>query len=248
MSKYKIIVRSPGWRAFTACTLGVSVMSPNWQNDYFASILAFAAANFQTIRIDLTDALYRHNFMAQGFLPVEAAARADAIGAAWLERHQHMIEASTVTPDVIRWSQWHRHSDYDTVLEAVTRAYDTSPMFRDAVESDVSEFCRRQGRQATASGCRHSRDYLLEEVAVFTLEARALPSLKLYPGDEPMCVNIVRRGLVPEAPRGLEREQYAKVKFHTRGYQANQAPGPQSPSVSLAERSVHASPFRLILS
>jgi hypothetical protein len=51
---------------------------------------------------------------------------------------------------------------------------------------------------------------------VITLQARELPCVKLYPGDELACLNLVRRGLVAAAPCGLEREQFAKVKFETR--------------------------------
>jgi tRNA-dependent cyclodipeptide synthase len=218
MSTYKVIVRnSPGWRHFEACTLGVSVTSPNWQDEHFASILDFAASNFKTIRIDVTDMLYRHNFMAEGLPPRDAQAEADALGASWLERHQRLIEACAVQPKVIRWKQWYEHPDYGTVLEQFNRAYAHDPVFRDAVQSDVDGFFRRQNREPTLAGRQGSRNYLIEEVAVITLQARALPSLKLYPGDELQCMNLVRRGLVVEAPRGLEREQYAKVKFHTRG-------------------------------
>jgi tRNA-dependent cyclodipeptide synthase len=216
MSKYKIIVRSPGWRTFDACTLGVSVASPNWQGEHFASILDFAAGNFRTIRIDVTDRLYRHNFMAEGQSSLEAAARAEASGGLWLARHQALINACPVKPDVIRWGSWYQHPDYAEVLDGFVRASTESPVLRETIARDVDEFFQRQGRKPTETKRQHSRDYLIEELAVFTLQARALPSLKLYPGKEPTCINLVRCGLLAEAPRGLEREQYARIKFHTR--------------------------------
>jgi tRNA-dependent cyclodipeptide synthase len=223
MSPYKIIIRnSPGWRSFEACTLGVSVTSPNWQDDRFASILEFAEEHFKSIRIDVTDLLYRHNFMGEGLPMREAEARANALGAGWLERHHAMIDACPVKPEVIRWGQWYRHPDYASVLDGFHAAYSASGIFRDAVENDVDGFYRRQGREPMPAERQHSREYLIEEVAVATLQGRALPSLKLYPGDDLLCLNVVRRGLVPGAPRGLEREQFAKVKFHTRGMAAAQ--------------------------
>ena len=221
MSKYKVIIRnSPGWRGFEACTLGVSVTSPNWQGEHFASILDFAAGHFKTIRVDVTDLLYRHNFMAAGFPPALAAVRAGELGAAWLERHRPTIEASPVKPNVIRWSRWYEHPEFTQTLDGFQRAYETSSVFRQSVETDIDGFFRRQGRIPSDSDRRHSRDYLIEEVAVITLQARALASLKLYPGDELACLNVVRRGLVAEAPRGLEREQFAKMRFHERGHAA----------------------------
>jgi hypothetical protein len=100
---------------------------------------------------------------------------------------------------------------------------------------DVDDFCQRQGREATEMMRQHSKAYLIEELAIFTLEARTLSSLKLYPGNEPNCVHVVRNGLVPEAPQGLDREQYAKVKFHTRGQHElapDVTPGPALPESS----------------
>lgn len=201
---------------FEACTLGVSVNSPNWEDEHFGSILDFAAENFRTIRIDVTDLLYRHNFMAEGLPRRDAAARAEAFGGLWLARHQALINACPIKPDVIRWGAWYQHRNYAEVSDGFIRAATESPILRDAIERDVDEFFQRQGREPTEAKRQHSRDYLIEELAVFTLQARALSSLKLYPGNEPSCVNVVRRGLVAEAPRGLEREQYARIKFHTR--------------------------------
>ncbi len=218
MSTFRIIIRnSPGWRSFNDCTLGVSVTSPNWQAEHFASILEFAAEHFKTIRIDVTDRLYRHNFMALGQSGPEAEASADALGAEWIRQHQPFIDACPIEPNVIRWAEWYKHPDFDAVLEQVQRAHETSVVLRDAICRDTEEFFRRQGSEPTEADRKYGRDYLLEEVAVLTLQARDRPSLKLYPGNELECLSVVRRGLVPEAPRGLEREQFAKVKFHTRG-------------------------------
>lgn len=218
MSIYKIIIRnSPGWRAFEDCTLGVSVTSPNWRDEHFASILDFAAEHFKTIRIDVTDRLYRHNFMALGQSPAEADSNADALGTEWLQGHKEIIDACPIKPTVVRWAEWYRLLDFADVLGQVQRAHETSPILRDAIRRDTEEFFRRQGRAPTDADRKYGRKYLIEEVAVLTLQAREGPALKLYPGDELECLNVVRRGLVPAAPRGLEREQFAKVKFHMRG-------------------------------
>jgi len=221
MSVYKIIIRnSPGWRTFEACTLGVSVTSPNWQDEHFASILDFAADHFKTIRIDVTDLLYRHNFMAEGQSPTEAQAQASALGSLWLARHQAVIDACAVRPEVIRWGQWYDHTDYAPVLDGFRRAYTHNSALREAVESDIDGFFRRQQRNPSETDRRHSRNYLIEELTVATLQSRSLAGLKLYPGDDLLCLSAVRHGTIAEAPRGLEHEQFAKVRFHTRGNSA----------------------------
>ncbi len=226
MTRYKIVVRnSPGWRRFAAATLGVSTPSPNWDGAKFAAILAFAAANFSTIRIDVSDALYRHSFMAEGLPPDEALDRANAMGAAWLARHQALIDASPVKPDVIRWSAWYRHADYAATLAGFERAHAIDPVLREAVHDDSVDFYRRRSRPPSLPELEHSRNYLLEELAVITLQARALPSVKLYPGGELRSLRVVRQGLVADAPQGLEREQFAQIKIETRSVAPGPAPG-----------------------
>jgi tRNA-dependent cyclodipeptide synthase len=220
MSPYKVIVRnSPGWRDFPACTLGVSVNSPNWQDEKFASILEFAAANFETIRIDVTDALYRHNFMAEGVPNEQALHRANALGALWLARHQDLLTDHAEKIQIVRWAEWYSRPEFQSTLAAFHRAYDINPDLRQAVQEDVHEFFRRQGRLPSLAQQEHSKNYLIEEMAVNCLQARELSSVKIYPGDELQCLKLVRSGAIKEAPRGMEHEQFAKIKFHSRAEQ-----------------------------
>lgn len=217
MSRYKIVVRnSPNWRKKKAATLGVSVTSPNWQGEKFAAILEFAAANFETIRIDVTDALYRHNFMAEGFKPDQALAQANALGALWLTQHQDILDASPVKPQIIRWAEWYKHSDYQNTLAGFQRAHAINEVLREAVYDDVMEFHRRKDSKPSLAELEGGKNYLIEELAVITLQARELPCVKIYPGDELRCLNVVRNGLIAEAPKGLELEQFAKIKIEKR--------------------------------
>jgi tRNA-dependent cyclodipeptide synthase len=216
MDFYKIkISNSPNWQRFHATTLGISVSSPNWQEEKFEAILNFAARNFQTIRLDVTDALYRHNHMAEGKKPEEALALANAEGALWLTRHQDIINACPIKPQVVRWAEWYSRPDYKDVLAGFQRAHEIDAGFREAIDRDANKFYQRKMIVPSLMELEHARNYLIEEVAVMTLQARELPSLKLYPGSELSCLKIVRNGKVPSAPKGLEREQFARVKFET---------------------------------
>ncbi|MDD3029901.1 MAG: tRNA-dependent cyclodipeptide synthase [Alphaproteobacteria bacterium] len=215
--RYKVIVRhSPGWRGKEAATLGVSVGSPNWQDDKFVAILDFAARNFKTIRIDVTDALYRYNFMAKGLSAHNALTQANALGALWLAKHQATIDAAPVRPRIVRWAEWYAHPDFQETLDAFKDSYKHDEIFRTAVEKDIDHFYGRKNNCGQQAGWEYSKDYLIEEVAVSTLQARELASVKIYPGDDLECLRVVRQRLVKDAPCGLEHEQFAKVKFYTR--------------------------------
>ncbi len=216
MDFYKIkISNSPGWQRFKATTLGISVLSPNWQEENFEAILNFAARNFQTIRLDVTDALYRHNHMAEGRRPEEALALANADGALWLANHQDIIDECPIKPQIVRWAEWYSHPDFQDVLTGFHRAHEIDDGFREVVDRDARKFYQRKSIDPSLLELEHAKNYLIEEVAVMTLQARELPSLKLYPGSELLCLKAVRNGKVPSAPKGLEREQFARVKFMT---------------------------------
>ena len=214
MSTYRVeVCKSPEWRRHKTATLGVSVPSPNWGDEKFAAILSFAARNFEIIRIDVTDALYRHNFMAEGHSPEQALAQANAFGALWLTRHQDIIEACPIKSQIVRWGEWYQHPDYEATLAAFQRAHEINYDLREAVSRDVSEFYQRKGVTPSLLEAEHSRNFMIEEMAIITMQARLFPSLRIYPGSELTCMNLVRCGLVPEAPRGLEFEQFAKIRL-----------------------------------
>jgi len=217
MTPYRIEVRnSPNWQQRKAATLGVSITSPNWQDDKFASILGFAATRFLAINIDVTDALYRHGFMADGMTEDQALAHANGLGILWLTRHADIIDACPVKPTVVRWAEWYKHPDYKNAVNDFQNACEANSILNDAIHSDVMDFYRRHQKLPTEKEYEGSRNYFIEELAVITLQARALPSLRIYPGDELRCFQVVRSGLVPEAPKGLAREQYGKIKFVAR--------------------------------
>ena len=217
MSAYRVVVRnSPNWRNHKAATLGVSVPSLNWQGNKFESILQFAAEHCDLIRIDVTDALYRHHYLAEGLNASDAMARANAMGALWLTQHQDTISKCVKQVQIIRWAEWYNHSDYAETLAGFEQAYDQNEILRAAVMQDVMEFHRRKNTVPTTAEVKAGRDYLIEELAVITLQARELPSLKIYPGDELACFRFVRQGPREGIPSGLGNEQFAKIKFEKR--------------------------------
>jgi tRNA-dependent cyclodipeptide synthase len=217
MGDYKIEVRnSDGWRNHKVATLGVSVPSTNWQGDKLASILDFCATNFNFVRIDVTDALYRHSFMASGMSPEQALAVANAKGALWLTDHQDIIDDCPIKHEIIRWAEWYKHPAFAETLEKYRYAHGVSNILRETVHDDVMGFYRRKQCEPSLLELEHGKNFLLEELAVLTLQARELPGLRIYPGDELFCLNVVRTGQVPEAPAGVELEQFVKIKFKKR--------------------------------
>lgn len=205
---YRVELRNAiGWRERNTAVLGVSVTSPNWQDDKFAAILSFAAARFDRVKIDVTDALYRHTI---------PEAQANALGALWLARHADII-AATPKAETVRWAQWHAHKDYAATLAGFERAHSINPALRDAVAQDVADFHRRSGTPHTLQSAEASKRFIIEEMAVLTLQARQWQGVRLYPGSQMHSFVLLRNDMVPEAPKGLEQEIYARVQLRHKG-------------------------------
>ena len=210
---YKVeICKSPGWRNHKACVLGVSTPSPNWRGEKFAAILGFAAANSNELHIDVTDALYAHNFMADGAAPDEAHRMAMNLGDQWLTENMLMIDACPLRPKIVRWSAWYNHPGYDAALMGFRLRYADNSLLREMIEADVDQFFVRRDIQPTMRQRAHARDFILEEMAVLSLQGSQMPAVRLYPGNQLNSMRVLRQGLIPGVPEGLEKQQFACVR------------------------------------
>jgi tRNA-dependent cyclodipeptide synthase len=226
--RYRIAVQEcPGWRQAPAASLCVSVPSPEWQGKKFESIIAFATKHFPIVRVMVGDAVYRHNLMAQGSSPAAALAEAQAMGDTWMEKHAHLLPVHTCPPlapqplIIKRWAEYYAHPEWESIHGAFQKLYSDDRMFRAAVSADTAEFQRRAKRDNVCEAeakrwAKHSADFLVDEITVFTLEARLQPSVTLYPGAELQVARVVRSGQVSAAPSGLARARWGRIKFDRR--------------------------------
>ena len=123
-----------------------------------------------------------------------------------------MIAALTPNAKIVRWGEWYAHPDFPDTLAAFQAAFENNPFLREAVIGDVAGFYDRQEKVPTLRQQSASVNFLIEEMAVLTLQARALPGVRIYPGNELQCLALVRSKAV-DVPRGIEREQFMRVKF-----------------------------------
>jgi hypothetical protein len=90
-----------------------------------------------------------------------------------------------------------------------------------AIAADIDGFTERRAKHGAAVGDASvlhaaSRAYLLEELAVITLQGRQQSSARIYPGPELACFGAVRGGRIAGAPAGLERDYYVRVNLERR--------------------------------
>lgn len=213
MSKAKI--NNAVWRQYPAICLGISVGKPAFEGASMLAILDCAERTGKPVIIRVSDTLQRHNIAAQGIdMPTATKLSADA-GDAWLDQFGKHALAIPNIQKIIRWNELLYHPQFETTHTQLVRAETVNPIFRDALRQDIDRFAVKQGDDIVQATLRaaHSRAFLLEEAAGFILFGKQHASVRLYPGRETESLRVIRLGLVPEAPKGLENTGFAGLSI-----------------------------------
>jgi tRNA-dependent cyclodipeptide synthase len=233
-SRYRVRVNGcPEWVGYGACTFGISVGQPYHDGDKFAAAVEWAARHFEHIRVDVSDTLQRHRLIGEGAAPAEAARASLRAGDRWIAEAMPVLAGCGRPFTIVRWNTWLQHPEFPAVQGAYSWLATSDPVLRAAVARDIDGFITRQARRgaplpADETAARAmSRAYLIEELAVITLQGAAERSARIYPGPELASFKAVRQGLVQAAPPGLDRDYYVHINLERR-----KAPVPQPGSAA----------------
>jgi hypothetical protein len=125
---------------------------------------------------------------------------------------------------IVRWNNWLRHPEFPAVHRAYSRLAKADPVLSGdsgTITRDIDDFIARQARRygppADETAARAtSRAYLIEELAVITLQGSTERTARIYPGPELASFKAVRQRLVQGAPPGLDRDYYVHVNLERR--------------------------------
>jgi tRNA-dependent cyclodipeptide synthase len=212
---------TPEWNNFDHCVVAVSMGSHNHTGAPLQAIIDFVnQANYQTCEIDLSDTLYRHDFMLEKEMSEEDAHQASlGLGDQWLKTNQVILDSIQIPCTIHRWDRWRNDPRFAETHMQFNAAFENQPAFRAAVMSDVHKFFARQQRQerglSSLAHIRHSINYILEEITCHTLMYGDLPqtAATLYPGRELACYALVRAGLVDGVPNGLTKSYFVRLNL-----------------------------------
>ena len=137
----KIQIRGgKSWQGSQTLCLAVSMDAPNCAGEYFLAALDFAKATGKEFFVDLSDTLHIPNLMAEGANRAEASALATFMGDAWLNAHADYLDGV----NIIRWSHWHNHPDYQNVHTQFQRLYGLHTTFVQKLSLTYYTHNRRQ--------------------------------------------------------------------------------------------------------
>lgn len=163
------------WREYRDARLQISVGGDRHEGEKFNATIDWVKNRFDKTIICVNDTLQRYNYISKGMAPDRAYEETLKAGDRWLDRNLAAIE-KLPNYELHRWNEWLKDPSYQSVFDSVVDLYNSDEAFQDAIyESQKNKW---------------SKEYLLEEIAVFSLMYRYHNAVDIYPGTMPEAMNI----------------------------------------------------------
>jgi len=170
------------------------------------------------VHVGVNDLLQRHNAEAQGVSGEQATALALAEGALWLARNEPMLSLMNAPRVTTRWQEWLAHKDFKVALRAMRQLAQDDLGLADALEQDSTAVAERRIKRGEFAGDletmrAHSREYVLEEMAVFALQCRDIPAAEVYPGSNLAAAGYLVGRKLPDVLAPLSSRHFTRIDF-----------------------------------
>lgn len=186
--EYKVKVKEGAdWKNFNACRLQISVGQPNHEGAKFKSTVQWVDDRFSKVIVCVNDILQKYTISFEKGVDLDLAEKlSKSYGDAWLKRNADIIQSAEIS----RWSEWLKHPLFYERRMLFSTLYKNNRLFRGAIDDNIDVFWSRRSRQ-NSNLYHHSRyeqfvelssQYLIEEMAVFSLMGQKLEAVDIYPG------------------------------------------------------------------
>jgi hypothetical protein len=164
------------WKSYQAARLQISVGGERHEGEKFEATIEWVRHRFDKAIVCVNDTLQRFNFMNDGHDECAAYKKSLRAGDAWLARHETTLSRLPGL-EVYRWDDW-KGDDFIARHEQVLDLYRRDRGFQEAIADGIKNSL--------------SKDYLLEEIAVFSLMHEQCKAVDIYPGTLPKAMSIFK--------------------------------------------------------
>lgn len=225
MAKAKAAGSKARWRSLTGGLgyMGISLKSRLHTGAGLAAMVEWIlqTGRFERLRIGLSDTLNRHNIAhEQSISLTEAFQIATQQGNLWLDENRATLAQITIPTEFVRWSFWLETHAVEVAQNkaAFERAYQHDAGFRDALNTDMARFAQRKSGVSLAHLDRQSRatsfNYLIEELAVYSVIFKDYPATVVYPGRPLACFAYVRQTKPNTLPAPIQNTHHIRLALH----------------------------------
>jgi tRNA-dependent cyclodipeptide synthase len=166
-------------------------------------LLNWAKSKFSHFHFCLGDTLNSYTYLALNGNILEkgnnnwfdAEKKYRDLGDKWIEKNRSIIRS--VIGDnykIYRWSLWRKHPMFNYYFESLERIISEDSYFKKIIYEDIKSYVRRKGLLSILEDNNRIRfisNYMLEELAVYTIQAHNKNIVNLYPGSPFKIFNLI---------------------------------------------------------
>lgn len=225
---YAIKVKSEqsthNWQEFDNARLQISVGQDYHEGEKLKAVAEWSAPRFEKTIVCVNDTLQRYNLMFEMGLNEEQARDMSAHqGQEWLNRNKVSFRNND-NVIFIHWNEWLEHTDYHSERAKVEKFYRSNEEFKQAIDGNIMAIWeRRRSMDALAYTFNRfnefsdlSRQYLLEEITVFSMMFEQEKAIDIYPGSVIFAATVFQGQSIEDAPKGLGKGFFSRIDFSRR--------------------------------
>jgi tRNA-dependent cyclodipeptide synthase len=208
------------WRQSSRIRLMISVGQPYHEGAKLKAVVDWINRNpgIKEVHVSVNDLLQRHNYLADGIPEQQASGLALAEGTLWIERNEEILGAINANTQITRWEDWYNHPGFPQIQKGLREYEGADILFENALDADVNKLVERKLKRGENLSnidkwIAHSRDYLIEELAVFALQCQELPASEVYPGSNLASAQYFVGKALPEILRPLAKRSFTRIDF-----------------------------------
>lgn len=203
------------------CYLGISIGNPQFRGESFQVLLEWISGRFDECLIVVGDYLQRYNeHIFYNRQAKEAEIESLRMGDAFLKESEECLRRLPEEKfHVTRWKSYLDSPEYHKAKRILDELFVTSFEFRESIDKTSAEFISRQMKNKKGpvvdkkTAIALSTQYLLEEIAVFSVLVENGWAVEVYPGAEiPVLVDIAA-GKFPHIPPALKQRINVELRI-----------------------------------
>lgn len=213
------IKRTDGYKNHSTARFHISVGKDNHEDPKFKATMEWAKVNFDRIIICVNDTLQRHNFLYEGENPKTAYEHARQAGDDWIRRNINFGMRQSDRFEVTRWNDWITREEFAVKRDEVLQELRNNPSKNELIEKEIEAFWARVKRRTGTSGefdfakfQVHSREYLLEECAAFSIMFEDELAADVYPGGSLLPCRLFKPDNQKQSEHGFTRLEFRLTK------------------------------------
>lgn len=221
MAKAKAAGAKSKWQPLTGGKgyMGVSLDSTNHRGEGLSAMVDWVNAHgqFDQVLIGLSDTLNRHNYARDRGLSLrDAYDLASRNGDNWLKMNRATLSRLNMPFDIKRWSYWQK--EHTQIINEnrsqFLNAYENDPAFCASLDADIAAFLKRKSPAPDAKTIASCRNYLIEELAVYSVILAAYPATVIYPGKQLNCFAYLRDRQPDNLPKAIGQTGFIRLGIH----------------------------------